>query len=148
MFKRFLDIFCFSFLFNLVLIIIILVFYKFGINLIEDIAGTLLLISFISFITSYIIYRSYRSSINLFSYKLGATNTGNKYKRILANTAKQFQSRTLHIYNQISKNAKSYKVFNTFLYLNAYVDSRNELIEDLVKAFDEIDDSSTENEQN
>ena len=84
----------------------------------------------------------------MFSYKLGATNTGNKYKRILANTAKQFQSRTLHIYNQISKNAKSYKDFNTFLYLNAYVDSRNELIEDLVKAFDEIDDSSTENEQN
>ena len=143
--KRFLDVFCVSFLFNIVMIIVILFLYKCGYNLIEDTVGTLLFVSFVSITSSYIIYKQYISSINSLSYILGATNTGNMYKKALLNISKDFQERAMEIYAKVAKaETKSIKEYNEYLYLKAYVNSRNELIEDLVKAFDEIDNLSIE----
>lgn len=144
--KRFLDVFLVSFLFNIVMIIIILVFYQGGINLIENCIGAILLACVISLVSSYIIYKRYICSGEpVYYYKLGATNNGNKYRKALIDISKKFQSRTMDIYNDVVKaETKSIKGYNEYLYLNAYVDSRNELIENLVKAFDEIDDLSIE----
>lgn len=143
--RRFLDVFSITFLSNLVMIIIILILYLYGINVIGDVVLTLLLVAIASITASYTIYKWYISSINSLSYELGATNAGNEYKKTLANIAKKFQSKTLEIYNSIPEaKISSFEDFKKYLYLKAYVDSRNELIEELVKAFDELNDFSSD----
>lgn len=143
--RRFLDVFSISFLFNMIMMIIILVLNSFGIIVIGDVVLTLLLVCIISIITSCVIYRWYISSINSLSYELGAIDTGIKYKMTLVNIAKDFQDRTLEIYNEIPEaKIRSFEDFKKYLYLQAYVDSRDEIIGKLVKAFDEIDDFSSD----
>lgn len=143
--RRFLDVFSITFLANIVMMIIILIMYLYGINVIGDIVLTLLLVGIFSIIASYFIQRWYVSSINSLSYELGATNAGIMYKKTLVSIAEKFQSKTLEIYDSIPEaQIKSFDDFKKSLYLQAYVDSRNELIEELVNAFDKLDDFSSD----
>lgn len=143
--RRFLDVFSITFLANIVMMIIILIMYLYGINVIGDIVLTLLLVGIFSIIASYFIQRWYVSSINSLSYELGATNAGIMYKKTLVSITEKFQSKTLEIYDSIPEaQIKSFDDFKKSLYLQAYVDSRNELIEELVNAFDKLDDFSSD----
>lgn len=142
--KRFLDVFCVSFLFGIIMMIFILVLNLLGINVIGDTVLTIFLVGTVSIFASYIIYKWYISSINSLFYELGATDTGIEYRKTLVKIAKKFQDRTLEIHSQISEaETTSFEDYKKYLYLQAYVDSRNEIIEELVKAFDKLDNFSS-----
>lgn len=138
--RRFLDIFCVSLLFNMIMIITILALELSGINLIRDSAGTILLVGFVSVISSYIIFKFF---IVPLSYDLGFTDAKIKYTNTLSHIVKDFHNRTLELYYEISDaEVKSFEDYKKYLYLLSYRNSRNELIEVLLKAFEEINDLS------
>lgn len=138
--RRFLNIFCISFLFNMAMIVIILALDLAGINFIRDSVGTILLVGLVSVISSYLIFKF---SIIPLSYDLGFTNAKIKYTNALLHIVKDFQNRTLELYYEIpDAEVKSFEDYKKYLYLLAYRNSRNELIEALLKAFEEINDSS------
>ena len=138
--RRFLDIFCVSLLFNMIMIITILALELSGINLIRDSAGTILLVGFVSVISSYIIFKFF---IVPLSYDLGFTDAKIKYTNALSHIVKDFHNRTLELYYEIpDAEVKSFEDYKKYLYLLSYRNSRNELIEVLLKAFEEINDLS------
>lgn len=140
--RRFLDVFMISFLFNMIMIIIILVLSSFGINVIVNIVITLFLVAIISIFISYMICKF---PVDVLSYKLGFTKAGIEYRKTLVNIAKCFEDKTHKLYDEIENiNPASLNDIFRRMYLYASIDSRNELIEKLTIAFDKIDDFSNE----
>lgn len=124
----------------MIMIITILALELSGINLIRDSAGTILLVGFVSVISSYIIFKFF---IVPLSYDLGFTDAKIKYTNTLSHIVKDFHNRTLELYYEIpDAEVKSFEDYKKYLYLLSYRNSRNELIEVLLKAFEEINDLS------
>lgn len=124
----------------MIMIITILALELSGINLIRDSAGTILLVGFVSVISSYIIFKFF---IVPLSYDLGFTDAKIKYTNALSHIVKDFHNRTLELYYEIpDAEVKSFEDYKKYLYLLSYRNSRNELIEVLLKAFEEINDLS------
>ena len=144
--KRFLDIFLFSVLYGMITMIIVSLLYYFGINLIGDVAATILLVGVISIFLSNTIckYLTYDNDLPL--YSLGYTEAGIEYRKKLLSIAQEAESNFLDITVKYPQNMpKSYNEWYSYLYALAYAKSRNELIKKISKAFDEVDDfSSTE----
>lgn len=124
----------------MIMIITILALELSGINLIRDSSGTILLVGFVSVISSYIIFKFF---IVPLSYDLGFTDAKIKYTNALSHIVKDFHNRTLELYYEIpDAEVKSFEDYKKYLYLLSYRNSRNELIEVLLKAFEEINDLS------
>ena len=141
--KRFLDVFLVSFLYSIIMMIIIAFLYYLGINLIGDVVATILLAGVISILISNTICKQFIYVFDLKWYNLGFTEAGIKYRRKILDIMKEFENHTFEMYDKTPKtNPKTYEELYSYLYLLSYVKSRNEIIKKITTAFDDVDNFS------